>query len=295
MSAQLSILCGLLFILCLCLACKVWILRTGIREIRRQLSERLRISTNTLLTVPGNDRQLKKLASALNRELRALRDARLRYEQGDQELKDAVANLSHDLRTPLTSICGYLDLLENTEKSPQAERYLELVRNRADFLRKQLEELFGYSLAASAPEGEPELLSLNSVLEESLAAFYGAMAGRRITPDISMPEKRVERYVNRSALLRVFGNIISNALKYSKGDLAVVMDENGNISFSNHAEGLDAVSVDRLFDRFYTVESARHSTGLGLSIARLLTEQMGGTIGASLEGDVLTITLSLPA
>ena len=136
----------------------------------------------------------------LNRELRALRDARLRYEQGDQELKDAVANLSHDLRTPLTSICGYLDLLENTEKSPQAERYLELVRNRADFLRKQLEELFGYSLAASAPEGEPELLSLNSVLEESLAAFYGAMAGRRITPDISMPEKRVERYVNRSRL-----------------------------------------------------------------------------------------------
>ena len=295
MSAQLSILCGLLFILCLCLACKVWILRTGIRDIRRQLSERLRISTNTLLTVPGNDRQLKKLASALNRELRALRDARLRYEQGDQELKDAVANLSHDLRTPLTSICGYLDLLENTEKSPQAERYLELVRNRADFLRKQLEELFGYSLAASAPEGEPELLSLNSVLEESLAAFYGAMAGRRITPDISMPEKRVERYVNRSALLRVFGNIISNALKYSKGDLTVVMDENGNISFSNHAEGLDTVSVGRLFDRFYTVESARHSTGLGLSIARLLTEQMGGTIGASLEGDVLTITLSLPA
>ncbi len=290
-----AVLIFFLSALCLALMLKVRSLRRAAKEIRLQLSEKLETSTNTTILLSCRDRELTRLAASLNRELRRLRDSRLRYEQGDQELKNAVTNLSHDLRTPLTAILGYLDLLDSVEKSPRAGSYLAMIRNRSEFLRQQMEELFRYSIAASAPDEERESLSLGAVLEESLASYYGAMTGQGLVPEISIPEKKVERYLNRSALIRIFGNIISNALKYSEGDLSVVMEENGSIRFSNQVRGMDAVSAGRLFDRFYTVETGRQSTGLGLSIAKLLTERMGGTIDASLEKDRLTIFLYFPA
>ena len=110
-----------------------------------------------------------------------------------------------------------------------------------------------------------------------------------------MPEKRISRMLNRNALCRVFENIISNAAKYSKGDLAITLNENGVITFSNYAPDLDEISTGRLFDRFYTVETASaHSTGLGLSIARALTEQMGGEISAQYDNGMLTVRVEFP-
>ena len=101
------------------------------------------------------------------------------------------------------------------------------------------------------------------------------------------------RELDRAALARVLGNLLNNALKYSGGDLDVVLEEAGAITLSNAAPGLDEVQVGRLFDRFYTVESARSSTGLGLSIARTLTERMGGTIAARYGQGRLYVVLSL--
>ena len=102
------------------------------------------------------------------------------------------------------------------------------------------------------------------------------------------------RPLDRGSLSRVLSNLISNALKYSGGDLQVSLEETGALSFSNTAPGLDAVSAGRLFDRFYTVEAGRHATGLGLSIAKLLTERMGGTIRARFRDGRLTIALTFP-
>ena len=135
---------------------------------------------------------------------------------------------------------------------------------------------------------------MGRVLEESLVSFYAALTQRGITPEIALPEQPVVRQLDRAALKRVFQNLLSNALKYSGGDLAVHMNEAGEIWFSNRAEGLDAVTADKLFDRFYTVESARRSTGLGLSIAKHLTQKMGGTIGAAYSDGELTIHLHFP-
>ena len=117
---------------------------------------------------------------------------------------------------------------------------------------------------------------------------------RHITPEITMPEVRIERNLDKTAIMRVFGNILSNALKYSDGDLQICLTEDGKMTFSNHAKGLDTIVVGRLFDRFYTVESARNATGLGLSIAKLLTERMGGSIQASYQDEVLCLTIQFP-
>lgn len=285
----------ILFGLTIFLLTKILLLKKSAREIKNGFEEKMNTDTNTLIVVSSGDKDMRKLADSVNSELRVLRDKRNRFQAGDTELKNAVTNISHDLRTPLTAICGYLDLLEEEEKSENAERYIEIIRNRADMMTELTEELFRYSVIMSSENNAvKQPVIINSVLEESVASFYTALRERNITPNIHMPEKRIERSLDRSALSRVFSNLLNNAVKYSDGDLDITLSETGEITFSNTASGLNEVQVGRLFDRFYTVETARKSTGLGLAIARTLVEQMGGNIKAEYENERLKICVCLP-
>lgn len=288
-------LCCVLAVLAALLLVKLHLLRTGMAELREQLSDWMETETNTLLSVSSNDRKLRELANHLNRQLRQLRGLRRRYLDGDRELKDAVTNISHDLRTPLTAIFGYLDLLEREEVSENAARYLLAIRDRAEALKQLTEELFRYSVILSTQEPlELERLCVNGILEESLASFYAALTKRGIVPEIVIPEEKIICAGNKTALLRVFGNILGNAVKYSDGDLRVELKESGEVIFSNTARGLNEVQVGKLFHRFFSVETASNSTGLGLAIAKALVEQMGGEIGAGYEKETLSIQIKLP-
>lgn len=291
----LGALCAALAAAVLALAVKIHLLRRSAEEIRREFSLRLETDTNTLLSIPSRDRAMCQLAADINSQLRLLRRERRRYQQGDQELKDAVTGVSHDLRTPLTAICGYLDLLEREEKSPEAERYLSLVRDRTEHLKALTEELLRYSVVLSARTEPPaQEVSLNRALEDSLAAWYAALTERGVAPVVSLPAEPVVRRLDGSSLSRVFSNILSNAIKYSAGDLRVTLAGDGTITFSNTAPGMTPVLAQKLFDRFFTVETGGNSTGLGLSIARHLTVQMGGTVSAACENGVLTVKLHFP-
>lgn len=263
------------------LTIKIHLLQKSAKEIKAALSEKLKADTNTLIDISSHNKHMKSLAESINIQLKELRKERLHYQQGDYELKEAVTNISHDLRTPLTAICGYLDLLEQTEQSEEVTRYLETIRNRTEILKQLTEELFRYSVFISVSDNTLyENVVLNSVLEESISAYYASLKERNITPKISIPDVKIERSLNKNALSRIFGNVISNAIKYSDGDLNITLLESGEIVFSNKASSLDEVQTGRLFDRFYTVETAKKSTGLGLSIAKALTEQMNGSITA---------------
>lgn len=290
------VLCGICGVLCLVLGAKLWSVHAGIRAVCADLERYFSQETNTLLSVSGGGRHVKKLAATLNRELRQLRKERRRYINGDQELKHAVTNISHDLRTPLTAICGYLDLLEREPVSDNAARYLALITNRALALKQLTEEMFRYSVTLSAGEA-PELadVDLGSVLEESLASFYAALTARGISPVVDVCEARITRKLNATALSRVFGNLLNNALKYSDGDLCVSLRQDGTVVFANKAARLDAMQVGRLFDRFFSVETASDATGLGLFIAKSLVEQMHGSIAARYADETLYVTVSFPA
>ena len=290
-----QILCGIFMAAAVLLL--LWILRMkkAVEEICDGFADRLRTDTNTLIDVSCRDRSICRLASDINRQLALLRRQRQRYIQGDREVKDTMTNISHDLRTPLTAICGYLDLLKREELPPEAVRYLSQIENRSQVMKQLTEELLRYSVTASVPSGDcREELSLNSALEESMAAYYGAFRSRGIVPRITLPEMPVTRRLDRIALSRILSNIISNALKYSDGDFDVTLDPSGEITFSNTAASLDPVMAGRLFDRFFTVKTGRDATGLGLSIARLLTGNLGGEIGAEHREGKLFIKLSLP-
>lgn len=287
----LALLCTALTVAVSALILKIVIMQKSLREICEQVEGVIAQSSNRALTVSSADRHVRALATELNRSLEKLCRIRCGFEKGDRELKDAVCNISHDLRTPLTAIYGYLDLLAREETSEDVRRYLSQIQNRAEAMSALTEELFRYSVLSEQETLCCEEVDLCRVLEESLLAFYGVMKQKGVEPQISMPTCVVVRRLDARAVSRVLENVLSNAVRYSEGRIAVQLSESGEITVSNRTGALSKVETERLFDRFYTVDSAHKTTGLGLSIAKLLTERMGGVICADYEEGILYIRI----
>ena len=285
----------ILLIVVIILSVKIYLLKRSAKEISREFADRLNTDTNTVIGISSGDKDMRELADSINKQLKILRREHLKFRQGDSELKNAVTNISHDLRTPLTAISGYLELLRREEKSPQAERYIGIIADRTELMKQLTNELFTYSVILSENVGdEKEEVFVNQVLEESITGYYAALTERGIVPRIDISEQRIVKTLNRSSLTRIFSNLLNNAVKYSDGDLTIILSDDGIITFSNTAKGLSPVQAERLFDRFYTVENARNSTGLGLAIAKTLVENMKGSISAEYNGEQLTITIIFP-
>ncbi len=279
----------LIVIVVLCI--KIITMRRAVSEITQQFKEWSETDTNTLLGISSVDPYMRKLVYGLNKELVKLRAEKIQYHQGDQEVKNAIMNLSHDLRTPLTAICGYMDLLRKEEKSEEVERYLAIVEERVENMKALTEELFRYSIVMSSEDLKYSSVDVCRVLEESLLTFFATFVQKGIEPEIVIPKEAVVRNLDAVALTRIFSNIISNAGKYGETDFKVEVSSDGTIVFSNAASELTPVMVEKLFDRFYTVEAGRNSTGLGLSIAKHLTESMNGKIRAEYKEGRLFIIL----
>ena len=271
---------------------KIIQLKKAAREISAAFADRLQTDTNTQIDISSRDKDMCRLASAINTQLRILRQEHLRYHQGDTELKNAVTNISHDLRTPLTAICGYIDIMEKTEISEQQARYLGIIKERTELMKQLTEELFRYSVIVSDDEKtETETILINQVLEDSIMGYYAVLTEKGIQPNVNITDKQITAELNKEYLSRIFSNLLNNAVKYSDGDLDIILSDTGEITFSNTAKGLSAIDAEQLFDRFYTVEAAHHSTGLGLSIARTLVRRMGGTITAEYADSRLKIKI----
>ncbi len=286
----LYVLCAVLILSNGILLVKIVLLHKAADEIRTELGIKLDYDTNTLLLLSSGDRHMRRLAADLNVQLRLLRRERRRLQTGDRELKEAVMNISHDLRTPLTAICGYTELLEKEDMPDTVRQYIRIIANRIDALKQLTEELFTYSVVTSAQQYESRKpVSLNKALEESVAAYYAALKEKSIVPRISITDHPISRQLNPDALARILGNILHNAVKYSGGDLQITLADDGEMTFTNSAPQMDEIKAGRLFDRFFTVQDGRDSTGLGLSIAKSLTEQMGGNISAQFSNGSLTV------
>ncbi len=180
---HLLIIIVILLLIIFALLAKVYFLRKSAQEITEAFRDRLTADTNTLIDISARDPYMRKLAAEINIQLRLLRKERHRYQNGDRELKEAVTNISHDLRTPLTAICGYLELLERTEKTLEQERYLMFISQRAEAMKELTQELLRYSVAVSGGEElRLEPVDLNAALEDAVASFYGVLVDREIAP-----------------------------------------------------------------------------------------------------------------
>jgi signal transduction histidine kinase len=285
----------ILLIIILALVLKIKMMHKAIDQIFQEMSTKISQDTNTLLRVSSGDLYVRKLASRLNVELRNLRKEQQLLYGGNIELKNTVANIAHDLRTPLTAIGGYLYLLESEDKSPVVSQYVNIIAERIQVMKSLSDELFQYFITtATMEEIELESVNISKALEETIIAHHGLLMEKAITLEIELCEKPLVRHLNQKFLSRIFENLLMNVLKYSEGDLKIALDESGEIVFSNKASRLDSLQVERLFERFYTVESANPSTGLGLSISKHLTEKMGGEIKGKYEDGKLYVIIKFP-
>lgn len=268
---------------------KLFFINKSIREINNNMSEILNSDTNNLITISTNNKEIRKLASDLNNELKNLRMQKLQYESGNQELKRNITNISHDLRTPLTAINGYIDFIKDNNKKERQKEYIEIIERKINDLIELTESLFDFSKTIdNGIEIKKEKNCINEILEESLAGYYIIFTENNIQPKVEICEEKIYRNIDKNSIIRVFENILSNVTKYSNGDFQVMLEKNGKITFSNKATTLNATTVEKIFDRYYTVENAQKSTGLGLSIAKKLIELNNGKIiGKYIKGKII--------
>ena len=292
MSNWLYVTFSILLLICITLVLKIYSIKKSIKEIQKSIENILNTDTNNLILI--SDASVKKLAIFLNKELKEMRKQKLQYEYGNQELKRNITNVSHDLRTPLTAIKGYIELLKEESLTQNGRKYISVINRKTEELTELTEQLFDFAKILDTDMVlTKEKCYLNELLEEVLASYYPIFKEKDIVPEVLICKEKVEKELNKASMIRVFENIFSNVVKYSNGNFKVELKNDGEIIFSNKATSLDATTVQKIFDRYFSVENAKESTGIGLSIAKQLVELNGGSISADYVKNVLVIEVRL--
>lgn len=279
-------------IIIIALIIKIFVMKNAIKEIEEKFDFIIESDTNNLITISTNDIDLKQLAKRINQNLKKIRELEIQYNQGNEELKRSITNISHDLRTPLTAIRGYLDLIEQKNLTEKQKNYLLFIDEKVKILTDLTEQLFNFSKSLDSYQDiKKQNVVLNSVLEETICASYDLFIQHNINPKIYITKEKIIKQIDENMLKRIFENIISNEIKYSDEFLEIKLNKNGKIIFRNKTKNLDKTSVEKIFDRYYTVENAKKSTGIGLSIAKQLVELNNGTISANYDNGYLIIEI----
>ena len=281
-----------LSILVITLFLRVVAINNEIDYISRDFGDILEKDTNILLSLSSGERSLKRLVDSLNKEIKVLLSLKREYSKGIFDIKKSAENIAHDIRTPLTAVKGYVNLLEKADLSEEGRKYLEIIKSRVDYMKDMTEELF-LSLSMKS-RGVVTLSDIDakSILEEALVSYLVEFEKKDIIPRVVTPKDKVIIKADSKALYRIYVNIISNALKYGEGDFVVEMKENGDTVFSNYAPGMDKIEAARLLDRYYTISDAKASSGIGLSISKEIVEEMGGKLGVDLLDQRLYISIT---
>lgn len=298
----------ILFVICMTLIIKIYLNNKDIKKIGENLEEILTNDTNNLITVSTSNKQIKKVAGKLNTELKKLRKVKIQYENGSEELKRTITNISHDMRTPLTAISGYIELMENNIEAEEVnnskskiirreenkQKYLKIIKRKTSELIELTEQLFKFSTTMDTLwKIDKENCCINEILEEILAEYYSIFKKKNIVPEINICNEMIYKNLNKNSLIRIFENILSNMIKYSDGNFKIKLERSGKIIFSNKAKKLDTTTVQKIFDRYFTVENANNVTGVGLSIAKQLVEINKGNIIAKYMDGNLVIEVQL--
>lgn len=288
----------ILCIVCLICISIVALYRRQVREICRQLKFIETNDTNKIISTEEGWKEIVELTDHLNTILKRQRQLEIEYKTKDNQLKETITNISHDIRTPLTSLKGYFELLTECGDEGERSRYAQIIETRLNSLQEISEQLFTYvKLQNESYELVFEECNLNKLLYNTLFSFYDDFKKREMEPSIEIVEETCFVWANEAGLRRVIQNVIKNALDYGKERIVVEMLQDGktvNILVKNQYNPEDDIDTERVFQRFYKADASRNhnSSGLGLSIAYELMKYMKGAITAYLEEDFFVIKLS---
>lgn len=291
-----NLLNGVLIVIVAALLFSFYALEKNLRQARKQLEEIEKGATRTRVGLDSPNRAAEELFAAINRVLEH-RDGELAgFQRQERGLREQISNVSHDLRTPLTSILGYLQLLEDPALSEQERlQYLKVIEARAKTLQSLITAFYDLTrIEGGEYPLEREKVDLYRVLSELVAEFYGDFERSGFEIQIDLDQDLPPVWADQGAVLRVFTNLIGNALKHGRDFLHVRLYRLGDAlatEFANDAGDLTQEDAAHVFDRFYTADKTRsaQNTGLGMSIVRALVRQMGHEVTAELKGESFTV------
>lgn len=294
----LKIILVLLVLLCAVLLLRVYSLERNLRQGAAELEKRRSEESAAPLRLAAPNAATEELMAQINLLLRESEDQRTEFSNRERALRRQIANVSHDLRTPLTSILGYLQLLEQGELSEEERQgYLAIIESRAKVLQGLIASFYDLSrLEAGEYPITREKVDLKEVIGTLLAAFYDELEGK-FRVEVDLPEDLPSIWGDRAALERVYTNLIRNALEHGTEELVIrarCIGQEVETSFTNGGAALKEEDLPRVFDRFCTSDQTRtgRNTGLGLAIVKALALQMKGRVWAALEGNYFSVLLS---
>lgn len=277
---------------------RVWVVKRDLKNIKKELDQTCMPDCDSQMRVSLWDKDAIKLAEQINKNLDYQKQLKMDTEQSKKQMEQAVADIAHDLRTPLTVIKGNLRMLENENLSDRGKVYLQISNTKAETLKKMVDCFFEMSVLESDTQEVPlQKIDLIEFMAGFLIENETLIKNKGLNPEIRFPEKSVYIQADHDMLTRVLGNIMSNILKYAMDPFTISVVENEDRATLTIANGIkegDPIDVDHIFDRTYRADKARTdgSAGLGLYIAKLLVKKMKGNIEATLEDDQLQFVLS---
>lgn len=274
--------------------------RRNVRSILRQLQEIKEIETNQLVYIEGSNREIAALINEINAVILGKRESVIKTYRLNRRFRQSITNLSHDLRTPLTTAGGYIEMLREDISAEEKLEYIHIISERQEMVRMLLEQLFEYArLESGEITYETEKTDVKKVFIDVLTMYYDDFSKREEEPQVKVPDEKVWVMGDEKGFKRIFSNIIFNALVHGAGDyhFSIAPKDNGyEFVFRNASEPLTLEELDYLFDRFYVKDVSRNSktTGLGLSIAKEITQRFQGRICAKYQNGHLAICIWFP-
>ncbi|WP_164971369.1 sensor histidine kinase [Clostridium tetani] len=274
------------------------LLHKKIRNINNQLNTINKSKTNSKMLISSSNKEIKNLTLEINKTLEEKLKTEAKHKKMDLEIRQAIANISHDLRTPLTSIIGYIQLMEDDSLSEnERNQYINIIKKRAKSLQVLISSFYDLSrLEEKEYKFELKSVNLYDIICDLIALFYNDFLSKKIEPIIDIDEQIPMIIADENAVRRIISNLIQNMIKYSNEFISISLKYNKDhiiLNFTNDAPNLKEDDVKYLFQRFFTADRTRsgESTGLGLAIAKELVEQMGHEIFAKLSKDKLSIII----
>lgn len=275
-------------------------IKKQIRYLADQIEELLCENSEKMLDLSLIDGDLERLAGLLNRYQEAQRQKVAAALRREDALRESVANISHDLRTPLTVLSGHLQLLEKSSLTEEQKRRLAVLRRRADRMEGLVEEFYELSVLEEKQEAvHKEWMNLSNLFMDLLAENGLLFKNRDLRPEVRMPECSVFIFSDCRILERIFQNLLTNAARYSAGTVRISLYLRGEdavvFSVENPVDDSFRLHPQQMFERFYTGDPVRkdQGTGLGLAVARILTERLGGKISADIQSGRFTVFVEL--
>ena len=275
-------------------------LKKQIRSLFRQMEKLACGDTEKMLDISLIDKDLERLAGALNQCNDKQRLAVSGALQHEEHLKESIANISHDLSTPLTVILGHLQLLRKENLQKEQKERIETVLNKAERMKELVETFYDLSvLDAEQANPQKEKFNFSNLLMNLITENSLFLEQENIYPEISLPDHSVFLCSDQSMVERILQNLLTNAIRYSNGTIEIVLKQSAEnkimFSIKNSVSNATEIDVSRLFERFYTADHSRHNggTGLGLAVVKMLTSKLDGSIEAELRTDTLIVTLEL--